>query len=89
MTKEEILGALARGYTHPQTEHEVLNPELIEAMFDELSPFILNKDAEIARLKEKLRHAYGEDKLDGFPTADQADMALNNLSKALKGEPHD
>ena len=84
MTKEEILGALARGYTHPQTEHEVLNPELIEAMFDELSPFILNKDAEIERLKELLKEIY----YDGG--SDELSIALfDRLRIVVKGEPHD
>ena len=39
------------------------------------------------RLKEELRHAYGEDKLDDFPKADEADEALDNLKQALAATP--
>ena len=42
---------------------------------------------EVKLLKEELRHAYGEDKLDDFPKADEADEALDNLKQALAATP--
>ena len=42
---------------------------------------------EVKLLKEELRHAYGEDKLDDFPKADEADEALDNLKQALAAQP--
>ena len=36
MTKEEIRGALARGYCSKENENKVLDPDLIEAMVVEI-----------------------------------------------------
>lgn len=38
--KQEILGALARGYTYPENSHKVLDSDLINAMYDELAPIV-------------------------------------------------
>ena len=36
MTRKEIEGALARGYTYPENSHKVLDDKLIIAMADEI-----------------------------------------------------
>ena len=57
-------------------------------MMHEKTRGIVKQQAEqIARLKKELRHAYGEDKLDDFPKADEADEALDNLKQALAAQP--
>ena len=82
--KDEISGCILR-----MDDGDFPDKDGVTELERKLDECCRNNDSEIDRLKEKLRHTYGEDKLDDFPTADQADMALNNLSKALKGEPHD
>ena len=34
--KEEIMGALARGYVYPENSHKILDSELIMAMTEEV-----------------------------------------------------
>ena len=36
MTKKEIMGALARGYTYPKNSHKVLDGDLINDMANEV-----------------------------------------------------
>ena len=43
MKEEEIMGALARGYTYPENSHKVLDDQLIMAMTKEVM-FVINKE---------------------------------------------
>ena len=45
-----------------------------------------DKDAEIERLKEENMRLSGESDLVNFPTADEADKALENLKQALAAQ---
>ncbi|HKG61163.1 MAG TPA: hypothetical protein VKB05_15490 [Pyrinomonadaceae bacterium] len=41
----EARGALARAYTHPENESKVLDADLIEAMVEELTPFLRSRNS--------------------------------------------
>ena len=41
--KEEILGALARGYCYPKNEKKIMDADLIEAMEKEIWKVIVKK----------------------------------------------
>ncbi len=54
MEKEDILGALARGYCWPLNSHKVLDPDLAEAMCEEIIN-LLKRKANILVTAQKLR----------------------------------
>lgn len=51
--KDDIVGALARGYCHPSNEKKVFDPDLMEAINQEIVPLFKKKHKELLFWKKK------------------------------------
>lgn len=55
-TREEVLGAVARGWTHPSNSHKVMDEHLAYAIADEIEKLLCSRQIVHIEIPEAMSH---------------------------------